>query len=203
MAVIYFFVTLLGTHSRGVMDTAGNGGVALAQIARHYLGAPGLLILAATVTLACLKTSVGLVSSCAAAFVELFPNSLGYKTYAVVFSLASFLIANFGLGRIISLSLPALMFLYPLTITLILLCLFGHWFDYDRKVFAWVTACTIVPAVFDLLNALPEGAKAFLHAAPLLELAKKLPFFHLGMGWVVPALCGLAIGLGLHYAKKK
>ena len=54
MAVIYFFVTLIGVHSRGVMASAENGGVALAQIAKHYLGAPGLIVLAATVTLACL-----------------------------------------------------------------------------------------------------------------------------------------------------
>ena len=34
MAVIYFFVTLIGVHSRGVMASAENGGVALAQIAK-------------------------------------------------------------------------------------------------------------------------------------------------------------------------
>ena len=41
MAVIYFFVTLIGVHTaRGVMASAENGGVALSQIAKHYLGAP-------------------------------------------------------------------------------------------------------------------------------------------------------------------
>lgn len=203
MAAIYCLLAVLGAQSRSVLGISADGGAALYEIGSHYFGTFGGILLGLIVTVACLKTSVGLVSSCAAAFVELFPNSLGYKTYTIVFSLASFLIANFGLSRIISLSLPALMFLYPLTITLILLCLFGHWFDYDRKVFVWVTGCTIVPAIFDLLNALPESAKAFLHAAPLLELAKKLPFFNLGMGWVVPALCGLAIGLVLHYINKK
>lgn len=203
MAAIYCLLAVLGAQSRSVLGISTDGGAALYKIGTHYFGSFGGILLGLIVTVACLKTSVGLVSSCSAAFVELFPNSLGYKTYAIVFSVASFLIANFGLSRIISLSLPALMFLYPLTITLILLCLFGHWFDYDQKVFIWVTGCTIVPAIFDLLNALPEGAKTFLHAAPLLELAKKLPFFHLGMGWVVPALCGLVIGLIFHYAKKR
>lgn len=56
MGVIYLAVTIVGVQSRGLFEPAANGGVALAQIARHYLGGAGLLVLAATVTLACLKT---------------------------------------------------------------------------------------------------------------------------------------------------
>ena len=73
MAVIYLAVTIVGTQSRGLFAPAENGGVALAQIAQHYLGGVGLLILAATVTLACLKTAVGLVTSCAETFSTIFP----------------------------------------------------------------------------------------------------------------------------------
>ena len=62
MGVIYLFVTIVGTQSRGLFAAAENGGTALAQIAQHYLGYPGLVILAATVTLACLKTAVGLIT---------------------------------------------------------------------------------------------------------------------------------------------
>ena len=86
------------------------------------------MLLGVTVTAACLKTAIGLITSCATTFVELFPKSLSYRTYAIVFCLFSFGIANFGLSRIIEFSLPVLMFLYPLTITLILLCLIGGWF---------------------------------------------------------------------------
>ena len=67
MGVIYLLVTVMGTWSRGALEAAPNGGTALAQIARHYLGHAGLLVLAATVTLACLKTAVGLFTSCSAA----------------------------------------------------------------------------------------------------------------------------------------
>ena len=54
-------------------------------------------------------------------FSKLFPNSISYKGYAIIFTLFSFTIANFGLNNIIQLSIPVLMFLYPLAITLILL----------------------------------------------------------------------------------
>ena len=74
MGVIYLAVTLVGVQSRGLFETSANGGVALAQIAQHYLGGAGLLILAATVTLACLKTAVGLITSCSETFSGLFPK---------------------------------------------------------------------------------------------------------------------------------
>lgn len=141
------------------------------------------MLLGITVTFACLKTAIGLITSCASTFTELFPRTLSYRAYAIVFCLFSFGVANFGLSRIIQLSLPVLMFLYPLTITLILLALGGRWFGYDRRVFTAVTIPTVAAAALDLLNALPDGAKAALHAQALLEPARRLlPFFILGMG---------------------
>lgn len=202
MAVIYFFVTLLGTHSRGIMDTAGNGGVALAQIARHYLGAPGLLILAATVTLACLKTSVGLITSCAETFSGMFPKGPGYRAWAIIFSAVSFLFANFGLNSIITYSIPVLMFLYPLAITLILLALCGRFFGHDKTVYRWVIGCTLVAAVYDLFASLPSGLIDALHIEGALNFVNGcLPLAGLGLAWVCPAALGLVIGLTVHFAR--
>ncbi len=197
MAAIYCMLTVVGAQSHSVLGISKDGGEALFLIGSHYFGTFGGILLGIIVTIACLKTAIGLVTSCSAAFVELFPKSFSYRTYAVLFSLISFLIANFGLNRIIELSLPVLMFLYPLTITMILLCLFGRWFDYDRRIFVSVTVCTVFPAVLDFLHALPAGAKEFLHVQPLLNMAKCLPFFEIGMGWVVPAVIGAVIGLVL------
>ena len=113
MAFIYIAVTIAGTQSRGVLEASENGNTALAQIAQHYLGSAGLFILAATVTLACLKTAVGLITSCAETFSTLFPDGPKYRIWAIIFSLVSLLFANLGLSAIISYSLPVLMFLYP------------------------------------------------------------------------------------------
>ena len=204
MAAIYCILTVVGTQSQAVYGVSADGGEALYLIGSHYFGTFGGVLLGITVTFACMKTAIGLITSCATTFVELFPKSLNYKAYAILFCLFSFGIANFGLSRIIELSLPVLMFLYPLTITLILLCLFGHWFQYDRRVFLSVTAFTVAAAALDFLNALPAGIKEILHADVIISAAQKfLPFFSLGMGWVVPACIGLAIGLVLHVSGKK
>ncbi len=204
MALIYVAVTLVGALSRNVFPTAENGGIALAQLAEHHLGKAGLVILAATVTLACLKTSVGLITGCAETFSSLFPRGPKYRVWAVIFSFASFLFANLGLDRIISFSIPVLMFLYPLAVTLILLALFGRFFDNDRAVFLWVTGLTLIGAVYDLLCALPQGMRSFLHLDGFLgAVADVIPLASVGLAWLCPALLGFVIGICWHLIKKR
>ena len=199
MALIYALITWMGAQSRGAYPLSANGGIALADIAHHYFGRAGQLILAATVTLACLKTSIGLVTSCAETFHLLYPR-IGYKTWTWIFSLFPLAISNLGLTTIISFSLPVLMFLYPLSITLILLSLLGGLFGRDRRVFVSVTVLTLAAAVLDFLAALPEGAKSILHLEGLLGWANSyIPLFSYGLGWLLPAALGLTIGLALRW----
>lgn len=204
MAVIYVATILMGTQSRGLFEISENGGIALAQISNHYLGNAGSWILAITITFACLKTSIGLVTSCADAFSRMFPKAFTYKTWAVIFTVSSFGISNFGLSKIIEYSLPVLMFLYPLSITLILLALCGKLFNHDRNVYVSVTIFTCVAALFDLLKALPAGVRIGLHlegAVPLAETV--LPMFNLNLGWVVPALIGFVLGMVIRVARNE
>ena len=179
MAFIYIAVTIAGTQSRGVLEASENGGTALAQIAQHYLGSAGLFILAATVTLACLKTAVGLITSCAETFT-----------------------ANLGLSAIISYSLPVLMFLYPLSIALIALALLGKFFGHDRTVYCWTIGFTLIAAVYDLIIALPESVFNAIHGPAIKAFGQQyLPFANLGLGWICPTLIGAAIGLILHFMR--
>ena len=196
MGGIYVAVTIVGTRSHSLTVSCTNGGEAFAVIAEHYLGRAGLVVLALTVILACLKTSIGLVTSCAETFTAMFPNGPKYGFWAICFSIFSLLVTNIGLNAIIAISLPVLMFLFPLAITLILLALLGRFFDHDRAVYCWVTGLTLVAALYDLLRTLPEGVRALLHADGLIAaVGNVLPFATIGLGWVAPAVLGLVIGL--------
>ena len=201
MAVIYVATILMGAQSRGLFAISENGGIALAQISGRYLGSAGSIILALTITLACLKTSIGLVTSCADAFSRMFPRLFSYKVWAVIFSVFSFGVSNFGLSRLIEYSLPVLMFLYPLAITLILLALCGKLFAHDRAVYVSVTAFTGAAALFDLFKTLPAGLQAGPVESAVAFADRFLPFFRLNLGWAAPALLGLVLGLALRKHK--
>ena len=197
MAIIYILTTLMGTMSIGMYEVSQNGGQALAQISKHYFGNFGIYLLLATVSLACLKTALALVVSCSEMFNKMFPNVLSIKKWSIVFTVFSFIVSNFGLNAIINYSIPALMFLYPLTITIILLSLFGKLFNYDKTIFLSTTIFTFNAAIFDFVAAFPRGN---ILSDQLIDSVtafgqKFLPFSNLGLGWLVPAIVGFEIGL--------
>lgn len=203
MAVIYIAVTVVGAQSRNAYEVCQNGGEVFAIVAKHYFGSAGALILAITVTFACLKTAVGLVTSCSETFCKLFPKAFSYRTWAVIFSIVSFLVANIGLNSIIAYAIPVLMFLYPLAITLILLGIFGNMFGHSKYVYGFVTGFTLFAAIFDFFGALPEYAVKALHIGGVLNFVNKwLPLSGYGLGWIVPAIIGLIIGLTVMKTRK-
>ena len=195
MIVIYALTIIMGAQSRGLFDLSDNGAIALTQISGHYLGAFGSFVLAFTITFACLKTAIGLVTSCAEMFLKIIPGKLNYRGWAMLFTLISFIISNVGLTAIIKYAVPVLMLIYPLAITLTILALFDKVFGGSKYVYVCVTALTAVPAVFDFLKSLGVSSVA--------ELGSKIfPFYDLGLGWVVPALIGLVIGAVLAMINK-
>jgi LIVCS family branched-chain amino acid:cation transporter len=204
MAVIYIATILMGAQSRGLFEISDNGGIALAQISGHYLGSLGSIVLALTITFACLKTSIGLVTSCSETFERMFPKTLPYKVWAIIFTVFSLVVSNFGLSKIIEYSVPVLMFLYPLAITLIALALCGNVFNHDKTVYMSVTAFTLAAAIFDLIKTLPAGLQESMHLESIVGFARNiLPWFDLNLGWVVPAILGLMIGLVIKKYRKK
>lgn len=196
MGLIYVLVTVVGAQSRGTFEAAANGGEALAQIAEHYFGSAGAVILAVTVTVACLKTAVGLITSCGETFVKIFPGGPSYHIWAVIFCILSFLIANLGLNAIIGWSMPVLMFLYPLAIALILLTLCGRLFHDDPHVLRWTISLTAIAAALDFLRALPAPLLQTLHLDQLTAtLSDLIPLAAQGFGWIPFALAGFLIGM--------
>ncbi len=193
MSVIYLASTLMGAESRAFFAISENGGIALAQISEHFLGRIGLIVLAFTIGLACLKTAIGLVTSCSEAFVKMFPNTLNYRKWAIIFSVFSFVVSNFGLTSIINYSIPALMFLYPVAITLTVLGLISFKND-DRIIFRCALIGAIFAAIFDFIKTLPFGIDVSF-------VSKFLPFFNAGFSWILPSVIGLVVGLILSSKK--
>lgn len=195
MGLIYILLSYAGATSLGGFEISANGGIALGQITAHYLGAFGSVILALIVFLGCFKTCIGLTTACSETFEELFPSK-SYGFYLVVFSVLPAIIANIGLTEIIQLSIPVLMFIYPLAIVLVLLGLASAWLPLSQNVYQSVTFFTLLAAIVDGLNATPTLIHDLAPVQSVIQFAANiLPLFDLGMGWLCPALVGLLVGL--------
>ncbi|KMT41016.1 branched-chain amino acid transport system II carrier protein [Melissococcus plutonius] len=195
MSIIYTLLAYVGTMSIGRFPISSNGGIALTQIATYYLGKGGLILLTLIVTLACLKTAIGLITACSGTFMQIFPK-FSYKFFITFISIFACLFANIGLTNIIQFASPVLMFLCPLTITLMLLVVCGPFFNNRKEVYQITTFFTFLATFLDMLNHMPSVIKENNLVAPILQSASKyLPLFSTGIGWIVPAIVGFILGL--------
>ena len=203
MGVIYLLITLVTAQSAPICGACPDGGAVLGVVANHYFHSIGAILMTAIVTFACLKTAIGLVTSCSEAFMEMFPRGPRYTVWAVGFCIISFAIANFGLSTIVAWCVPVLMFLYPLAITLILLALLGKYFGDSPSVYVWTTAFTFVAALFDLAGTLSGMLPGNALLAEITRYASAcIPLFSLGLGWVCPAAVGFTVGMLLRRREK-
>ena len=196
MSIIYLLSALVGVTTRGAITVSENGGIALADMARLYFNDLGIYLLLIIVTMACLKTSIGLIVSCSEMFVRLFPKFLSEKTWSIILVVFSFVVSNAGLTTIIQYSIPALMFIYPLVISIILISIVGKIFDYHSIVYKTTIYCCIILALFDFINYLPDNLKNELNLNVLIGFAQNhIPLFDMGLGWLIPTFIAFVIGL--------
>ncbi|AWE06894.1 branched-chain amino acid transport system II carrier protein [Lysinibacillus sp. 2017] len=197
MMLIYGLIAYMGASSVTAIGTFDNGGQIFAAVADHYFGSYGAILLAIIIVLACLKTSIGLITACSEFFHEVFPK-VSYKAFVVILCVVSFTIANVGLTNIITYAVPVLMFLYPLAIVLIILALVGPLFNYKQSVFAVAILLTFFISLIDGYNALVASVPTF-EVGFLTEVAdfyaQYLPLYSIGLGWIVPAVVGVLVGL--------
>lgn len=191
LAVVYLLIGYMGATSVAGLGLQENGAAVLSKTAQHYFGMGGNILLSAIVFLACLSTAVGLIISCSEYFNRLLP-AISYKTFVVIFTLVSMAFANKGLSGIISISVPVLMLLYPLTVVIILLAFLNNWFGGSRVVYVCTIFATLVVGVLDAWKA------AFSFAPETAALINSIfPLYDIGMGWLLPASIGFILGLVL------
>lgn len=189
LAFIYIFIAKIGADSVTQLGILETGAPVLAGSAKILFGNLGAAILAVIVLLACLSTSVGLVTCCAAYFMRLLGH-FSYKTYAVIFCVISYLVGLFGLKTIIVSTIPVLMFIYPLLVALICLIFLDKFFGGRQCMYAWTIAFTFVMATINLLETAGVNLGSFETM-----LQTYVPLHTFGMGWIPFAAVGFVIGL--------
>lgn len=179
--LVYAGLILTGALMQGEFDAAISRTALLNGISIKTLGNSASLFLSVLVGLACFTTAVGIVTGTADFVKGRFHDSRkAYVITAIIGCVLGVVMGQFNVGYIIAVALPALMFMYPVTIVLIFLNLLPQKWA-SKKVFQWVVAVTLLFSIPDFLGSVsplaPKGGT--FSWVPLSE-------FH--MGWVLPAL---------------
>lgn len=191
LVAIYAILAHLGAMSGGGYGATENGSQTLTHVVTYIFGAPGAILLAAVFTLACLTTAVGLITSCGQYFATLTPK-FSYKSWALILTVASMTLANMGLNQLLSISVPILNAIYPVSIMLIMLAMMNNLIKESKIVYSITILVTAVVSIVDALQ------QAGIKLGILTSLFEHLPLYEEGLGWIVPTLVALVVGIVIH-----
>ena len=184
LAMIYGILAYLGGGSQTRFGVAENGAQTLTNVVFYLFGQKGSVLLGIIFSLACLTTSVGLLTSCSQYFARLMPK-ISYKAWITILSLSSMIFANVGLTQILKISEPVLTAIYPMAIVLMILALCHNMFKGNTYVYMFSVLFT---SIFSILKALEEFNIK-------IHFLNKLPLYTQGLGWAIPAIIGGLSGL--------
>ncbi|WP_452599504.1 branched-chain amino acid transport system II carrier protein [Pontimicrobium sp. MEBiC01747] len=167
------------------IDTALSSDMQRANLLRGIsiasLGSFGNTILSVLISLACFTTAVGIIAGTADYFKGLLNNSqIVYTITAVIACVVGVVIGQLNFHSIIMIALPILMFIYPITIVLILLNVVPEQYA-SKLVFRGVVIVTF-------LFSIPDFLKFIINPEYLEEIINSIPLAKYSFGWVLPAL---------------
>ena len=126
LGIVYIGMSILGMyHGHNLIDA--NAGELFREIAFKVLGSGGAFLIATSVLMACLSTSIALAAVVGEyAQHTIFRNKIGYVPALTLTLLACVPLSTFGLGKVLALTAGPLVYIgYPLIIT-ITLCNIAH-----------------------------------------------------------------------------
>lgn len=188
--IIYAGMIAVGALHNTEFESSISRPELLTGLSLKTLGNIGNLFLSILISLACFTTAVSVIVGTADFFKGLFKESqLAYTITAIVACLLGVLVGQFDVHYIIVVALPALMFIYPLTIILILLNVIPEKYA-SKLVFKAVVLVTFIFSIPDFLGFLIE-------AHWLVSVKEIIPLANQNLGWVLPAIITFVLVNGL------
>ena len=193
--IIYGGLIALGAHNSNEI-VVENRTELLSTLSLQTLGNIGNSFLSVLVALACFTTAVGIITGTADFVKGLMGNSQrAYVVTGIVGCILGVLMGQFDVHYIINVALPALMFIYPITIVLIILNVVPEKWA-SKLVFKSLVLVTFIFSIPDFLKFIISEEKI----APIKEM---IPLSEYSMGWVIPALIVFVLLNVLNFRNKK
>lgn len=157
------------------------------KISNSILGNFGKYGLGLVVSLACLTTSVGLTATVGQYFSGITKGRLKYEWVVIATTLFSGIMSIRGVESIVKFAEPILVFMYPIVIVIILLTVFSRG-EPNKSVYKYSVYATILVSILKMCNMFDIGNY-------LSQLIKYFPLSSWELGWIIPAILGIIIGL--------
>lgn len=175
--LVYCGLTYLGATVSTLYDPDISRAQLVINIVEHIFSSGGIILLCIVVALACLTTSVALVSTTAEYFSRLAKGKLTYKALVIGVCVMSAVISNVGLDSIITIASPILKLVYPCTLVLIFLTFFQNRIK-NQNVYRFSATGAMLISFLEILHGLDMPVGFVAH----------LPLGEYGFGWILPSI---------------
>lgn len=191
LLIIYGGLLYIGASASSVFPAGTEGTTLVSQISSLLLGQFGGVALAVAIGLACLTSTIGVITVIADFLDNLTRNKFGYRSWALAICMISASIALLGVGKIVNYAMPIFTALYPVAIVLVLLGVFNRFLP-NAGAYRGAILLAFIVSLTETLGSLGLSI-------PLLTTAVvNLPLASSGFAWVVPAIVGAVLGIWLH-----
>lgn len=186
LLLIYGGLILAGALHAKSFSTEASRTEILASLSTLTLGNLGNTFLSILVALACFTTAVGIVTGTSDYIKGICNNSKkAYIITAIIASCIGIVVGSYQVDFIITIAVPALLFLYPITIVLILLNVLPEKYT-SNLVFKTVVFVTFVFSIPDFIGVVFSNIE-------ITTLKNLIPLANANLGWVIPAFLAFVV----------
>lgn len=194
LLIVYGGLTYIGATGSGIYEPTVDRTFLIIDLVQRLLGSAGSIVLGLAISLACLSTSIGLVSSTGDFFSNLTKGKLSYRLVCIITVFVSFWLSILGVEAIINFAGPVLAIVYPPVIVLIVLNLLG-----PSMQKTWIYRAAVIGAL--VVSAIEILTGTF--SLPIAGIVEKLPLHDQGFGWITGTILFLIIGAVIQMATGK
>ena len=193
LLIVYGGLLYLGATGSGMFDSSMDQTALLVALVETCIGRVGTAALGVGILLACLTTTIGVITTISQLTETLTHGKLKLRTCILIYDVLGFLLATMGVAKIITYTYPVFVLIYPVAIVLTLL-------GCARKIVpnhgSWkgTVLMAALVGIYEAVVTMNQSDITNIHISFLERLYDALPLSAYGFAWLLPCIIGFVAG---------
>ena len=193
LLIVYGGLLYLGATGSGMFDSSMDQIALLVALVETCIGRVGTAALGVGILLACLTTTIGVITTISQLTETLTHGKLKLRTCILIYDVLGFLLATMGVAKIITYTYPVFVLIYPVAIVLTLL-------GCARKIVpnhgSWkgTVLMAALVGIYEAVVTMNQSDITNIHISFLERLYDALPLSAYGFAWLLPCIIGFVAG---------
>ncbi len=190
---VYAGLSYLGAQGTQIYTGKEDSTFLLSDLVNRVAGYSGSIFLSLAILFACLTTAIGMIATTGLWLESLTKQKLNYKYGSLIITIIIFMVSSMGVTKVLTISGPLFMLLFPMSVVLTLLGIFRRFVPNDGAWKGAVIVATLM-SIFDALNVANANGLTSINLSSVNQILSYIPFSEAGFTWLVPTIIGFFAG---------